>query len=950
MRAANPAIGLSLAVLAVAATTPVAGRQNPQEPAAPPQQVFRAGIELLTVDVTALDGEGRQVNDLKPTDFVVEVDGDPRQVVSAEFLALVDPRRPVMTAADKDRARKLAEVVAPDPYFSSNSRGAPPGRLILLLIDQGNVRAGAARPAMEQARKFVDALQPEDRIGVAAVPAPGELLDFTTNHDRVKESLLRVVGTATPNLRRFNVSLTEALAIYQNSDQQLALEVLARECGTALQPSEMERCERALEQDAAEAVAEMRHQSGQSIRAIRELLIGLRAIEGPKHIIMISEGLVLEHLGGDLDDLATLAADARASLDILMLDVMPFDASQSRRPTTPRDDRRLQEEGLEVLAGMARGNLYRIATTTTYAFDRITRALAGYYLVGVEARPTDRDGRRHRISVKTTRRGVSLRSRRTFLAGMSGVGGTPTEAVSRALRSPLPANDLPIRLATWTFKEPGSTRTRLLVALDVERLADQPLDYTTGLALINRNNRGLMPNVEVRKFTPAADPALASYSTAMIVEPGTYRLRVALADSEGRVGSVEREVAAFHVDGSALAVGDLLLGSMPGGDGSIAPAVEPFLAAEPMAALLEAYVPAGTPPTALTGSLDVVREEGDKPIMSLPMRAVQGRGDDIVALQAMVSTGALPPGRYLARATLREGGAARGHLVRPFRVAPGAAAPASGAAEAAVATAAGVPPEFAETLVAGLSPFDQKALLGLPVLNAAYALAEGRGAAAKAAVAEARKGALGAAAMTALEGGDQVSAAFLKGIELLQQGQSSRAAVQFQTAMQQAPQFAPARLYLGITLAAAERHREAAGLLQSSAAGPAPAIVGRTAGEEWLRAGQAALAVNALEPAAARPDADAATRKALAMAYVLANRPGDAVPLLTTHLEQQTGDREALLAGIYALYSRHVGGANADTLAADRGLARRWLQAYATGNAPMQPLATAWVTYLEGLK
>jgi VWFA-related protein len=948
MRAARSAIGLCLTAMLVTTMAPALGQQPPQPPQepAPPQPVFRAGIELLTVDVTALDGEGRQVTDLKPTDLVVEVDGDPRQVISAEFVALVDPRRPMMTAADRDRAREAAQVTE-DPYVSANNRGAPPGRLILLLIDQGNIRTGAARQAMEQARRFVDALQPEDRVGVAAVPAPGELLDFTTHHDRVKESLLRVLGTASPGLRRFNISLTEALAIYLNSNAQLALEVLVRECGTTLQPSEMERCERALEQDAAEAVAEMRQQSSQSIRAIRELLGGLRAIEGPKQVILISEGLILEHLTGDVDDLAALAADARASIDILMLDVMPFDATQSRRPTTPREDRRLQEEGLEALAGLSRGNLYRVATTANYAFDRIARALAGYYLVGVEARPSDRDGRRHRISVKTTRRGVTLRSRRSFLAGMSGVAGSPTEAVSRALRSPLPANDLPLRLATWTFKEPGSTRTRVLVAVEVERLADQPLDYTTGLALINRNNRAQLPEVQVRKFSPGADPAMAGFATAMIVDPGTYRLRVALADSEGRVGSVEREINAFHVDGSALAVGDLLLGRMPASDGSIEPAVEPYLAAEPMAALLEAYVPAGMTPAALSGSLDILRSENDPPMMSLPMKAISGRGNDIVALQTMVSTGALPPGRYLARATLREGGTARGHLVRPFRVAPGAA---TAPAEAAAAPVLSVPPEFAEALVGGLAPFDQKALLGPSVLNAAFAATESRGAAAKAAVAQARKGELGAAAITALGGGDQATAAFLKGVELLQQGQTSRAVVQLQTAMQQAPQFAPARLYLGIALGAAARHREAAGLLQSGASGQAPAIVGRTAGEEWLRAGQAALAIDALEPTAARSDADAATQKALGMAYVLANRSADAVPVLTSYLEQQASDPEALLAGIYALYSRHIGGANADSLAADRQLAKRWLQAYATAKAPMQPLVTAWVTYLEGLK
>ncbi len=52
--------------------------------------------------------------------------------------------------------------------------------------------------------------------------------------------------------------------------------------------------------------------------------------------------------------------------------------------------------------------LHRIITSGDNAFVRIMRSIAGYYLLGVEARPRDRDGRRHRIQVKTTRRGVTV--------------------------------------------------------------------------------------------------------------------------------------------------------------------------------------------------------------------------------------------------------------------------------------------------------------------------------------------------------------------------------------------------------------------------------------------------------------------------------------------------------------------------------------------------------------
>jgi hypothetical protein len=101
----------------------------------------------------------------------------------------------------------------------------------------------------------------------------------------------------------------------------------------------------------------------------------------------------------------------------MLLDVPAVDVSESQRPTTPREDRDRQTEGLESLAGLARGALHRVITSGDSAFVRVMRSIAGHYLLAVEARPRDRDGRRHRIQVKlNNRRGATIYSRRGFLA------------------------------------------------------------------------------------------------------------------------------------------------------------------------------------------------------------------------------------------------------------------------------------------------------------------------------------------------------------------------------------------------------------------------------------------------------------------------------------------------------------------------------------------------------
>src|SRR4026209_1729381 len=200
-------------VVVMAAT--LVGAQAPQAPSPQPQvPVFRTGVELVSIDVTALDNNGRQGTDLTAADFLVEIDGDKRQVSTVEYIRSADPLR-VIGAPPK-------VVVVDETFSSSNAKGAPRGRLIVILADQGNIRTGAARSAMNSAKKFVDTLTPEDRVAVIAIPGPGELVDFTTDHDKVREALLRIVGHADPIKARFNISITEAMAIYMRSDIRMA--------------------------------------------------------------------------------------------------------------------------------------------------------------------------------------------------------------------------------------------------------------------------------------------------------------------------------------------------------------------------------------------------------------------------------------------------------------------------------------------------------------------------------------------------------------------------------------------------------------------------------------------------------------------------------------------------------------------------------------------------------
>lgn len=945
---------LALAAAALHAQTPAQTPPSQQKPAAPlsarpdvpgQEPVFRAGVEVLPLDVTVLDRDGRQVTDMTSADFVVEVDGKPRRIVSTEYIKLTDaleaglaPRGPAPIVPDKSEP-------APDYGISSNggSKGAQ-GRAILLLVDQGNIRFGAARPIMQQAVKFVDRLQPNDRVGIVAIPAPGELVDFTTEHYKVREAMLRVTGRQSPVTRRFNISTTEAFAIYRQSDALLIQQVITRECAGAFGAADVERCERDVEQAASEVVADQRQQTDRSVGAIRSVLQSLGALEGPKSVILVSEGLVLESLGGELDDLARVAADVKASLDVMLLDVPAFEAAQSQMPTTAAADRRLQEDGLLMLAGMSRGTLHRVVSNADTAFQRIERSLAGYYLLGVEPGTDDRDGKRHRLEVKTTRRGLTLQSRRTFLSAEGPPAANPVEALKRTLRSPAAATGLPMRLTTWTYKEPGSSKVRLIIATEVARDAQEPLTYAAGVILATKEGKVVAAQEGPRDLqTVDGDDTLATYANVMTLDPGTYRLRVALANDDKRVGSIEREVLAWQMNGDALTLGDLLLAQEPAAGDGLVPMVEPRVFDGRLVAQAEAYAPPATQDAKVTATLDILRDEASRVLLSTPLQIGVGSSPEVRIAQARVNVSAVPPGAYLARVSFTENGTSRGSLIRPFRIVP------TTRIDSVLGTSA-TPPELHAAVTGSLPAATKDDVLDAATMTALWqAVEQGRAPAVLAAIKTARGGQMTDGALEALAAGDQSVAAFVRGLDFFSKAQYDRATTQFETAMRLQGSFAPARAMLGACLVLQNREKDAAGLLMAVPGSAFPSLA-RLAAEAWLRAGQPAAAVGLLEQASGKAT-DTRTNRDLALAYALAGDVDKALPLLSKHLGGAGAkDGPALAAGVFALYRRHSSAPNAATLAADRTQARTWARAYAVTKGPLSPIVDAWASHLDTLK
>ena len=175
----------------------------------------------------------------------------------------------------------------------------------------------------------------------------------------------------------------------------------------------------------------------------------------------------------------------------------------------------------------------------------LERELSGYYLLGVESRPGDRDGESHAISVAVRREDARVRARRSIRVARDAAAPGDDDRVMAMLRSPVTVRELPLRIATYTYLANGRPGMRVLVGAEVGVHSGDRPDLTVGYLL--RDPPGEVAWSEHLRVTPrqvrtAAGPVLEVSFPIAVERPGTYALKLAVIDAAGRRGSVEHSL------------------------------------------------------------------------------------------------------------------------------------------------------------------------------------------------------------------------------------------------------------------------------------------------------------------------------------------------------------------------------------------------------------------------
>jgi len=922
---------LRAAVLALAllSLTTVAAR-TAQEPQAA-QPTFRSTVDLVPVDVNVIDKDGRPVSDLAAGDFTLSVDGKPRRIASAQFISVT----------------RSLETPPPQPREYDSNSGAAGGRLVMLVIDSGNIAAGRGRPAIEAAKRFVGSLNPADRVALVTIPGAGPQIDFTSNRAIVQTLLDKVVGQATEPIGPRKVGIYEALA-FERNDQSTIDTVVDRECSAYPTVSIRETCQQQLAGEAEQLLSFSRERTRNSLIALRYLFERVSSSETPKTIVFLSEGLLLNRDNADIAWVGPRAASAHIILYVLQLDSPEMEAGQRTTSPSRSEDREVLRQGLDQLAGMARGDVFRIVANADFAFQRLALELSGYYLLSFEPQPGDRDGKPHKIRIDVRRKDLMLRSRREFSVGAA-AARTAADTVLETLRAPLLASDIPLKLTTYTFQDPDSAKLKIILVADIDRSLNPEDKVSLGYLMFDDKGKLITSQLEKDLANPVDRlRKTQKYVGAAMAGPGTYTLKVAVVDSSGKRGSVERTFNARLNGFGQLHVTDLLIAddSVRGADG-LPPAVAADFTGDELHGYVELFSEAPEQLKNATVVIEVAQTETARALDSTPAR-FQLQGDRRRVAEAGVPIALLPPGDYVARAVVMVSGKKVGQVARPFRVTRPAATIASPGA-GTVPMRAAAPIAFTSKIDA----FDKSSVLGPQVvgffLDRLSAAAASSAATVRPAVDSVRAGKFDEA-MDALKStpDDQLAAVFLKGLVLFHRGDLNGAAAKFRDALRMDSEFYSAAFYLGACYAAGGKDREAAGAWQTSLITESNAsFVYTLLGDALLRLRDMDQAIDVLTEARTLwPNDDQVTLR-LGTALVMANKPAEAMKVLDPYLTAHPADTDRLYLALRALYEARSSGRTLTSAEADRALFVRYADAYAAAKGPQLALVEQWRKVIE---
>jgi len=561
-----------------------------QAPARQNPEVVRVNTSLVQTDVMVFDKQGAFVDDLKREQFVLKVDGKPRDISFFE--------RVVAGSRSEE-----AQLSAARGNSTRGNAGAVPldrGRTIFFFIDDLHLSPSSVKYTRSLLQRFIDReMGQNDEAAITSSSGQIGFLQQLTDDKRVlhaaSERLLAksyiVKDSDQPPMSEYHAILidrddTEVLDFF--------VDYLLKENPKLVRST----AESMVRVRAAGLLHETTAVTTNTLTGLKSLVEMSAALPGRKLLFLVSDGFFNSD-SSDLIQRITSAA-AASGLVIYSIDARGLSAGvgEASSPGGFDETGRLlrasageataSRDILSTLANDTGGRGLFNSNALSMAVSTALKETSAYYLIAWRPENLEqRDPNSHRIEVSITGKSdLVIRFRRSpgeVISEASNRTRDPATAPARkpagdelgaALRSPYPKNDLPVSVTLNFFDVPqyGATLTTSLkvstrsLVLESQGGTPQAILDVSGAIF---DDQGKSVSTFTKRFTIKANPANATpeppenffYNHFVIIKPGLYQVRVAALDGkQGRAGSVFQWVQIPDLGLKAITLSSLLVG------------------------------------------------------------------------------------------------------------------------------------------------------------------------------------------------------------------------------------------------------------------------------------------------------------------------------------------------------------------------------------------------------
>jgi VWFA-related protein len=540
------------------------GQTQPQNAAVP---VFKAGTELVLVNVVVRDRNGAVVRGLTQDDFSITEDDKPQTITSFDFEELdkaeatpepeTTPILPQKPAAQ--RVAAPSSVAPTPPKVDMHGR-----RLIVLFFDLSSMQPDELQRAVKAAHDYVEQkLSPADLIAVASFSTSLQVdQDFTSDREALNQAIDAYGGAngqgfdegttgdaeGTPdNGAAFTADDTE-FNIF-NTDRRLdALQTLADAVSGIQQKKSVIYFSSGMDQSGQDNQVELRRTIDRASRANMSIYAA------------DMRGLQAQVPGGDATQASVRGQSAFSGAST---------QNQFARMASTQDT-------LTTMAEDTGGRAFFDSNSFGQVFDRVVADTSAYYVLGFSSTNAARDGRFRRIKVRVKRSDVKLEYRSGYYAPRDFAHSSKDDREQQLqdqMLSDLSATDLAAYVSASYFRLADN---RYFVPLSVVVPGYQlPITRTTPKDKATVDVLGLVRDEQKRpvgrirdtvKLSPETADDLkkktVQYETGLEMPPGKYHVKVVVRENtDGTMGSYESDIVVPDVKREAVRISSVVLGT-----------------------------------------------------------------------------------------------------------------------------------------------------------------------------------------------------------------------------------------------------------------------------------------------------------------------------------------------------------------------------------------------------